>query len=1089
MTAGDDQAHGLLVSGRFPELEDALCERVQELRRGRPLAPLTVVVGSSNVRTRVGDLLVRRLGAIANVSVVTLGRLAADLVAAARGAPQPTLVGIARERLLRRLIAARELAYFAPVQDRPHFPQAVAATFADLREARVAPASEWSRVALGQGPVADTPSGTAKAADLRALYGAYCDELARRGLADGAQLLVDAASAVRSAGEPSYARVVLYGIYDLNQAQEALVAELLGAGADLFVPIPRGGFGEGASALEAARAAGVAQRSLEPPAVGADLERLAELWRAARPVAGSTVAFRGDGTLTIASVPDERAETREAARAVLAAVAAGAAFWDCAVVVPHGDDVERAAAGLKAAGIPVACRRPDRSAGARVLLRLVDCIAPPAGEAFARRAVVDLLSAATLRESVASQSEIALWLDEARQAGVVSGLEQWRERVARRRRGLEHRLADLEARGQDLAPEDDEVIEKLDVVRLRFAAARGLEAAAGALARACGGLPSRAGWGAWADAVGGVAEALFEASAAAAVRDAAGRLAALQVLGEEVDVAEMTAALREQLADARVPQGRVCREGVAVLTPLDVRGLRFHTVVFSGLAEGGFPLRGRPDPFLGDAERRRLAETLGARLPLAESRDAESTLLFAFACEAAREQLTLLAPRTDAATGRPRLPSRLLLRLASLAAGRPVGLDEFLSGAPLAAVWRHVGGAPAYVGGASAPNGAATQWMDAREYDTAALLALSERGAGPAAQEYLGAVLGEPASARRRLGQWRSARDKTPGAWDGLLGGEARAALAARHPFVAEMHPTRLERYLGCPFAFLLRDVFGLDAPEEPGESLEMDAREFGTLAHDILQRAYEAVIAGELGLDGALAAGAAAWQSSCAEAERRGVTGAALSWDVRRAMLLEDLLESVCRDPVFASGDGWPVGVEWRFGEAAERPVTLELPGGRAIRFAGRLDRVDATPTGARIVDYKTGKGATEEKRLRDGLSVQLPVYQLAVRQAGEEDYGEISCLYRLVTRRGGFGELLLPDGEEAAGRRLRDLVAQAVALVDAGLFPRSTAGRCDYCDVGYACGATDWTRARKREHELLEDVVSLQRHGPREVSDDAGA
>ena len=84
MMTGDDQARGLLVSGRFPELEDALCERVQELRRGRPLAPLTVVVGSSHVRTHVGDLLVRRLDAVANVSVVTLGRLAADLVAEVR---------------------------------------------------------------------------------------------------------------------------------------------------------------------------------------------------------------------------------------------------------------------------------------------------------------------------------------------------------------------------------------------------------------------------------------------------------------------------------------------------------------------------------------------------------------------------------------------------------------------------------------------------------------------------------------------------------------------------------------------------------------------------------------------------------------------------------------------------------------------------------------------------------------------------------------------------------------------------------------------------------------------------------------------
>ena len=1087
MTPGDDQVPGLLMSGRFPELEVALCERVRELRRARSLAPLTIVVGSANVRTHVGDLLVRELGAVANVSVMTLGRLAADLVAAARGAPQPTLAGLARERLLRRLIAQHELAYFAPVKDRPHFPQAVAATFSDLREGRVSAESDWARVAFDRGAAAERPSDAAKAADLHVLYRAYCDELVRRELADEARLLLDAADATRGGNGRSRDRVVLYGIYDLNQAQEALVNELLVAGADLFVPIPRDGCGDGANALAAARAVGLVERRLQTPAVGPDRERLFELWNASRSVAGPAVEFRGDRSLTVVSVPDERAEMREAARAVLAAVVAGAESWDCAVVVPHRDDVERAAAVLEAAGLPVACRRPDRSAGPRLLLRLADCLAPPAGEPFARRAVVDLLSAAPLRGSDASPRDIALWLDEARRAGVVSGLDQWRERVGRRRRGLEYRLEELEARGEELTSDDEETAEKLDVARLHLAAARGLETAAGVLWNACGGLPSRADWGTWAALVGDIAEALFEASAAAAARDGAGRLAALDLLDEEVDVTEMTAALREQLADAHVPAGRVGRAGVAVLTPLETRGLRFHTVAFVGLAEGGFPSRGRPDPLLGDAERRRLAETLGVRLPLAESRDAESTLVFAFACEAARERLTLLAPRTDAASGRPRLPSRLLLRLASLAAGRPVGLDAFLSGAPLDAVWRHVGGAPTYADGTGAS--ADLLWLDAREYDTAALLALSEEGTEAAASAYLEAVLGEPGSAGRRLGQWRAARDKAPGAWDGLLGGESRAALAARHPFAAEMHPTRLERYVGCPFAFLLRDVFDLEVPEEPGESLEMDAREFGTLAHRILQRAYEEIIAGELGRDDALAAVAAAWQSCCASAEQRGVTGVALSWDVRRAMLLEDLLESVRRDPVFAANAGRPVSVEWRFGEAAGRPVTLDLPGGQTIRFAGRLDRVDATPLGAHIVDYKTGKGATEERLLKDGLGVQLPVYQLAVRQAGDEEYAEIRCSYRLVTRRGGFEDLPLPDNEEVAGRRLRGLVAQAVALVDAGRFPRSTAGRCDYCDVSYACGATDWARARKREHTLLGDLVSLQRNGPLEVGDDGGA
>ena len=130
MTGGADAHQGLLISGRFPELEDALCERIAELKRDDALAPLTVVVGSAAVRTRIGDLVVRRLGAVANLTVATLGRLAADLVAAERGAPPAVLGGLARERLVRRLVAGRagELEYFRPVVDRPHFAQALAAT-------------------------------------------------------------------------------------------------------------------------------------------------------------------------------------------------------------------------------------------------------------------------------------------------------------------------------------------------------------------------------------------------------------------------------------------------------------------------------------------------------------------------------------------------------------------------------------------------------------------------------------------------------------------------------------------------------------------------------------------------------------------------------------------------------------------------------------------------------------------------------------------------------------------------------------------------------------------------------------------------
>ncbi len=785
------------------------------------------------------------------------------------------------------------------------------------------------------------------------------------------------------------------------------------------------------------------------------------------------------------SVADERGEAREAVRAVLAAVGAGAAAWDCAVIVPHPEEIERVAAALTAAGLPVACRLPDRSAGPRVLARLAECLAPVAGPPYARRAVLDLLGSAALRWDVAP-AEVARWLDEARQAGVVAGLDQWTERIARRRSGLERAIAARVAAGEEgREAEADEESERLDLLRSDLVAARSLSTALTALARACRALPPRAAWGAWAEALGAVGDAILSADAALAVRDVAAGLRALDVLDEEVDAQTMAAALREQLAGTTVQAGRAGREGVAVLTPLHLRGLGFHTVVFTGLADGGFPARGRPDPLFGDGARARLKEATGMRLPLAEERSAESLLLFAFSCEAAREKLVLIAPRTDAASGRPRLPSRVLLRLASLAAGRPVSLEEFLTGAVLAPVWRHVGGATEY------EKGQPTAWLDAAERDTAALLSLSAAVVRAGAQSYLAAVLHDESAARRRLATWRTARGREPGAWDGLLGDAARAALAGRHPFDAEMHPTRLERYVNCPFAFLLQYVLGLDAPDEPGESLEMEPRDFGTLAHDILQRAYEQLIAawpegGAFpGLAAAQTAVRAAWEDCCSEAEGAGITGAPLAWTVTREMLLEDLLETVGRDAVFR-GDGRPLEVEWRFGEAAGQPVSLTLPGGRRVRFAGRVDRVDVTAAGARVIDYKTGKGASERERLKAGLSVQLPVYQLAVRQAGDAGYGEIASLYQLVTRRGGFESLPLAESESDAAARLARLVAGAVALVDAGKFPRTTAGRCEYCDVGYACGTSAWARARKRGHELLGDVVALQAGQPRGDADD---
>ncbi len=1069
---------GLLARGRFSELEGALSQRVRELKQEAPLAPVVVIVGSAAVRVRVGDVLVRRLGGVANVGVVTFGGFAADLVAQHAEWPLPTLSALARERLVRRVVAAHtaRLAYYGPVVERPHFAAALAATFSDLREGCVDPASAWAS-ALEASPVQAAPPNRAALADLALLYAAYCRELRQVGVADRAGVLLAAAELLeRGAGAGSHA--ILYGIYDLNRAQERLVVALLASGADAFVPAPRDADLSAVTLLAVATDAGLAEQACEPGRASADRELVSGVWSSRQDGDPGRLQPAGDGSLEVVSVPDERAEAREAVRAVVAAAEAGTRLYDCAVVVPRQDDVPRLAAAFTAAGIPVACRLPESGTAPTLLRRVVECLSPEAGEPFARRAVVDLLQTAPLAGGPPQPGDAALWLDEARKAGVVCGLDQWLERLSARASYLERRVPELEL-AQDPGADDDGG-ERLEVARVRLRAVGSLHAAVAALARAMRRLPSgRAPWAAWADAFALLVADVFAPEIAEPVADVTGRLHAFALLPEEVELADAAAGLRDVLAAATVQCNRVGRVGVALLAPLDLRGLSFSTVVFTGLAEGGFPVRGRPDPLLGDGLRRGLNELAGVRLPLAEQRDAESALLFGFVCESARDRLLLLAPRTDAATGRPRLPSRFALRLASLAAGRPVGQEEYLSGRPLAPVWRHVGGAPAFADG--------VVWVDGRERDVAALLALSGTGARRSATAYFEAVLGSSAAAARRLSAWRASQGGRAGSWDGLLSAEARAALAARHPFSGELHPTSLERYVTCPWVFLLRSVFGLEAPQEPGDSLDIDAMEYGSLAHAILEDAYAGVVAEDLDLRGALAAVDEAWEVRCAEAERSGVTGAALAWEVRRDLLREDLRETVRRDPVFAAGEGRTRGVEWRFGDRHGLPVVLSLDDGRQIRFGGRLDRVDQTPAGARVVDYKTGAGSIEKGRLKDRLSVQLPVYQLAVRQAwaalapDEDEPAAVTSLYRLVSRKGGFQDLVLPQAEPSAQARLRELVAQAAALVDRGCFPRTTRGRCEYCDVGYACGVSEWARARKRESEAMAPVVSLQGPAPK--------
>jgi RecB family exonuclease len=143
------------------------------------------------------------------------------------------------------------------------------------------------------------------------------------------------------------------------------------------------------------------------------------------------------------------------------------------------------------------------------------------------------------------------------------------------------------------------------------------------------------------------AEEMEEARALAAGRSALAELRDLA--GYAREAAPATAGeLAGALAGIEVNSGRLPGRGlVAVLDPLQLRARRVRALFVSGLQEGVFPLRARPQPLLGERERSRVAEASGLLLGEPEEiLSAERYLLYAVLSRP-EERLTLSWHESD----------------------------------------------------------------------------------------------------------------------------------------------------------------------------------------------------------------------------------------------------------------------------------------------------------------------------------------------------------------------------------------------------------------------------------------------------------
>ncbi len=208
---------------------------------------------------------------------------------------------------------------------------------------------------------------------------------------------------------------------------------------------------------------------------------------------------------------------------------------------------------------------------------------------------------------------------------------------------------------------------------------------------------------------------------------------------------------------------------------------------------------------------------------------------------------------------------------------------------------------------------------------------------------------------------------------------------------------SQLETYAKCPFKFFMERVLGIETVEEPTEDIE--AIEMGRLLHSILYEFYSTLRDRQIkiaGCDAKIFSEAenlifkiaeaqiqtAAFKSPLTFYEKEKILG--LNSNRKESILYKFLeVEQKCDDEFL------PLFFEVSFGRLNETesdsilsdsaPVELDN-----VKLRGKIDRIEVNEKSKsfNIVDYKLSGAKPSFDELKNGISLQLPVYLFA---AGE--------------------------------------------------------------------------------------------------------
>lgn len=240
-----------------------------------------------------------------------------------------------------------------------------------------------------------------------------------------------------------------------------------------------------------------------------------------------------------------------------------------------------------------------------------------------------------------------------------------------------------------------------------------------------------------------------------------------------------------------------------------------------------------------------------------------------------------------------------------------------------------------------------------------------------------------------------------------------------------------------CPYRFFALRQLGLKEAEEL--DTEVDKRDFGNWVHQVLKDFHEAL------------------RDHGEPAEGRAALLDRIAREALAGLRLED-------GEFLPFEAGWPgvrdAYLEWLRGheaggarfEQAESEHRVQLGG---VTLFGRIDRVDATPQGRLVVDYKTeGESATRDRVKEPTEDTQLAFYAALV---GGDD---VAAAYLNINERGRIAEV--PNAEVLAARDLmRAAIATELARIAAGeALPALGEGyACEYCGARGLCRKDSWS------------------------------